>query len=1027
MTTSIDGGDFSKVSNVDPGGGLSYRVYVGANQDSYDVSISEPGFFVSIDNYYVFSLASPAWDNADSISAGMPGTFATGAGDDLLLNNLPTENTYGFPQPIRFFGGAGNDTINDPSQVQDAGDQIATEGYGGSGDDIVYGGNTDDTLYGDTADGFTGNPTIGSVDLAAYDTSNDGDDSLYGGDGADTLSGDGGDDLLYGGNGADSLSGGDGSDFLYGGPRGAGNLDLLTGGNDADVFVLSYAQGGSGAGFWAPYFEKMGQDIANNLAKTAIQDAIKGALDGVAGGFLAPALGPVGGDLAALFVSFLEGLEGGGKPKNAQDVMVVTDFDPRQDVLMLPLQSQPATALTVTVTSANQMPGGSGSDTTSVLQFSYGSTVYAYVRPSDGFIADLGVGASGDAIEQVLNNLFAFSSSPQQTGGTIGLSNLAQGIAANLPDGGFQPQAGTLPSGVQATLFGAVGGMVMSSPGGAYGSVLAGTNYADALTTNPALFDPEGAGTYSFAKTGANISAFDGDDLVYGTEQADDLYGGNGNDTLYSFVSAANSGGGVDAELLSGGDGDDLLVGGGTAGTLDGGNGTDTFAVLYYGNEPAMQLAVDLTQGWAAERKLADDPDSGTAPVGDTPPFVGTGPDEEPNNYTLTGIENVIGGPLNDWIKGAPGSVVEGGAGADYLDATAGQVTVSYAGSADPVTVQLYAEASQAAGGDAAGDVIGYADTGDIATLAGSAGDDTLGGYSDGDIFAFTGNGGADLFQLLGTAAHGGIFEITDFATGDLIDLRPLGTTSYDQVSIGEGFIEVMAATGGLVIASIVLQGFSGTLTDADILLASAASGEAQAGRGGDALVGAEAGDRLIGSTGQDFLFGGASDDVLAGRGGNDVLDGGADDDRLIGNAGNDRLQGGRGDDTGFGGNGEDRLFGGAGADLLRGGNGGDVLAGGAGDDGLFGGRGDDTLAGGDGADAMRGGQGADLFELRFGELDGDRILGFRPGEGDRLQLLADRAVTVEDRGQGVFAVSDGILTEILRVRGAAAEDFLLG
>ena len=774
MTTSIDGDDFSKVSNVDPGGGLSYYVYVGANQDSYDVSISEPGFFVSIDNYYVFSLASQGWDNADSISAGMPGTFATGAGDDLLLNNLPTENTYGFPQPIRFFGGAGNDTINDPAQVQDADDQIATEGYGGSGDDLLYGGNTDDTLYGDTADGFVGNPTIGSVDLAAYDTSNDGDDTLYGGDGADTLSGDGGNDLLYGGNGADSLSGGDGSDFLYGGPRGAGNLDLLTGGNGADVFVLSYAQGGSGAGFWAPYFEKMGQDIANNLAKTAIQDGIKAAVDGVAGGFLAPALGPVGGDLAALFVSFLEGLTGGGKPKTAQDVMVVTDFDPRRDVLMLPLQSQPATALTVTVTSADQMPGGSGGDTTSVLQFSYGSTVYAYVRPSDDFIADLGVGASGDAIEQVLKNLFAFSSSPQQTGGTIGLSNLAQGIAANLPDGGFQPQAGTLPSGVQSSLFGAVGGMVLSSPGGAYGSVLAGTDYADALTTNPALFDPEGAGPFAFAGTGARISAFAGDDLVYGTEQADILYGGNGNDTLYSFVSTANSGGGVDAELLSGGDGDDILHAGGTAGSFDGGNGTDTFAVLYYGNNPAMQLAVDLTQGWAAERRLADDPDS-AAPVGDTPPFTGTGSGREPNNYVLTGIENVVGGPLNDWIKGAPGSVIEGGAGADYLDVTAGQVTVSYAGSAAPVTVQLFVGTSQASGGDAEGDVIGYADTGDIATLAGSAGDDTLGGYSDGDIFAFTGNGGADVFQLLGAAAHGGIFEITDFAAGDLIDLRPLG------------------------------------------------------------------------------------------------------------------------------------------------------------------------------------------------------------------------------------------------------------
>ena len=152
MTTSIDGSDF-QASGGDPGQGLSYRVYVGSNQDNYEVSISVPGFFNSIENYYVFSLASQTWDNADVISAGMPGTFATGAGDDILLNNLPTENTYGFPQPIRFFGGAGNDLVNPPSQVNDPNDQIATEGYGGSGDDTLYGGGSDDTLYGDTVDG----------------------------------------------------------------------------------------------------------------------------------------------------------------------------------------------------------------------------------------------------------------------------------------------------------------------------------------------------------------------------------------------------------------------------------------------------------------------------------------------------------------------------------------------------------------------------------------------------------------------------------------------------------------------------------------------------------------------------------------------------------------------------------------------------------------------------------------------------------------------------------------------------------
>ena len=1026
MTTSIDGSDF-QASGGDPGQGLSYRVYVGSNQDNYEVSISVPGFFNSIENYYVFSLASQTWDNADVISAGMPGTFATGAGDDILLNNLPTENTYGFPQPIRFFGGAGNDLVNPPSQVNDPNDQIATEGYGGSGDDTLYGGGSDDTLYGDTADFFTGNPSVASVELGAYDTSNDGDDSLYGDDGDDTLSGDGGDDQLFGGNGADSLSGGDGSDFLYGGARGDGNLDLLTGGNDADTFMLSYAHGASGSGFWAPYFEKMGQDVANNLAKTSIQDAIKAAVDGVAGGFLAPALGPVGGDLAALFVSFLEGLEGGAKPKNVQDVMVVTDFDPREDVLMLPLQTSVLGALTANVVDASQIPGGNSADTTSVLEFSASGTVYAYVQLSDDFVADLGLGASGDGIEQVLKNIFTFASGVQQSSGTVGFANLVGAdISGSLPDGGFQPPTGTLPTGVGAALYGAVGGMVMGNAGDAYGAFVSGTNYADALTTNSQLFDPHGGGPFTFGGTGAYISAFDGDDLVYGTEQADVLSGGNGNDTIYSFVSTLNSGGGVDAELVTGGAGNDMLYAGGTAGTFDGGDGTDTFAVLYYGSDPALQLEVDLTQGYAAERALPTDT---TAPVGDDPPFIGTGTGRVPNNYVLTGVENVIGGPANDWIRAAAGSAVEGAAGADYLDAAAGGVTLSYASSADGVTVQMYEDAAQASGGDAAGDVINYDDADDVTALIGSTGLDWLGGYSDGTVFTFTGNGGINIYQLLGVGTGGGSFQITDFdksgPISDVIDLRALGITSYDQLVIGPDTLTIQSSPGGPVIAQVELLNFSGTLTTSDIFLAGSASGAVQAGRGGEGLVGDAGSDELTGNIGQDFLFGGRGDDTLAGRGGNDVLDGGADDDLLIGNAGNDRMKGGRGDDTGFGGNGEDRMFGEAGADLLRGGNADDVLLGGDGADQLFGGRGDDVLDGGRGADVLDGGFGADTFELHFGELHRDRIVGFRQTDGDRLELVADHALTVEDLGRGAFAISDGTLTQIVTVRGATVDDFL--
>jgi Ca2+-binding RTX toxin-like protein len=1027
MMTSIDGSDFSKVSGVNPGGDLSYYTYVGQNQDSYDVSISGPGLFVSIDNYYVFSLASQTWDNADTIEAGMPGTFATGAGDDLLLNNLGVETTFGYPQPIRFFGGAGDDAINTPSQVNNPDDQIATEAYGGSGDDTIYGGISDDTLYGDTADSFIGDPTITDVQFAPYNTSNDGDDQISGGDGNDTISGDGGDDQLFGGAGADTLTGGDGSDFLYGGPRGTGQQDLLTGGNDSDVFLLNYAHENSdaGAGFWSPFFDKMGQDIANNVAKNAIQDAVKNVVDGVGGGFLAAGLGPVGGDLAALFVSFIESLAGGNTPKTPQDVMVVTDFDPREDILVLPLQNDVLQSLTATVTSASQIPGGDSGDQTSVLKFSAGGTVYAYVRPSDDFVTDLGLGSSGDGINQVLLNLINFRSGIVASGETVGLDSLVgDGIADQLPDFGFQAQIGSLPAGTGAALFGAVGGMVMGDAGAVFGAYVAGTNYADALTTNPVLVDP--ASTTQFAKVGAQIAGFGGDDLIYGTDNADVLSGGDGNDTVYSFTSTNNSGGGVDAEIVTGGNGDDLLCVGGSAGTVDGGSGTDTIAVLYLNSNPALQFEVDLTQNYAAEHKAPSDT---TAPVGEDPPFIGTGDDKVPDNYQLISIENAIGGPQNDWIKGASGSTIEGAAGADYLDATVGGVAISYNGSAEGVTVQIFADGSQATGGDAEGDVIGYDDTGDIATLIGSSNTDALGGTSDGEIFTFTGNGGVDIFQVLGVGPQGGIFEITDFdrdgAGTSFIDLRALQVTSYDQLDIGADSLTVRSSPGGPIIAGVALLNFSGTLDPSHILLAQPSSGTVTADPGGDGLVGGEDRDELRGDNGQDFLFGGGHHDILAGRLGDDVLDGGTGRDRLFGGIGDDRMTGGDDRDHAYGGYGADRLFGGDGADTLRGGVEDDVLRGGAGNDSLGGGPGDDLLDGGAGADIMRGGHGADTYELHFGEIDGDLVLGFSRAGGDRLQLVAEGRVSVEAQGDGVFAITDGLLTELLTVRGADIADFL--
>ena len=81
------------------------------------------------------------------------------------------------------------------------------------------------------------------------------DDSILGKGGDDRLNGKRGDDLLLGGDGNDSLLGHRGSDALYGGSgqdrlkgskansRDANEVDILSGGSDADKFILGDRHG----------------------------------------------------------------------------------------------------------------------------------------------------------------------------------------------------------------------------------------------------------------------------------------------------------------------------------------------------------------------------------------------------------------------------------------------------------------------------------------------------------------------------------------------------------------------------------------------------------------------------------------------------------------------------------------------------------------------------------------------------------------------------------------------------------------
>lgn len=123
---------------------------------------------------------------------------------------------------------------------------------GGLGNDRFFGGPGNDTIFGqegnDTADGEEGNDLIGG------DT---GDDIFFGSLGNDTLLGGGGIDTLVGGVGSDSLNGGSKSDLIIGVDPfvpvfgfGRSDIDTLTGGQNADTYVLGTQQGASDVIFY---------------------------------------------------------------------------------------------------------------------------------------------------------------------------------------------------------------------------------------------------------------------------------------------------------------------------------------------------------------------------------------------------------------------------------------------------------------------------------------------------------------------------------------------------------------------------------------------------------------------------------------------------------------------------------------------------------------------------------------------------------------------------------------------------------
>ncbi|HEX8388245.1 MAG TPA: hypothetical protein VF636_04445, partial [Sphingomonas sp.] len=246
-----------------------------------------------------------------------------------------------------------------------------------------------------------------------------------------------------------------------------------------------------------------------------------------------------------------------------------------------------------------------------------------------------------------------------------------------------------------------------------------------------------------------------GDDEIAGLGGGDQLDGGAGRDELYGDAGDDRLNGGDGEDLLDGGAGDDVLTGGAGFDRIDGGDGND---VIDGG------AGSDFIAGGDGDDRIVDVADPGM--FGQATIDGGGGSDVI---EASGGVFSLIGGGYFDdddsvvdgddrltLTNGGAGSSLDGGDGADVLRATG------------TGSVSLYGE-----DGD---DDIAYAGF-SFAGVYGGAGRDLI-RLASGDVFLGTGDG-ADVVLITTGARNVSVFDFAAGEAGDRIDLSVFGADPF--------------------------------------------------------------------------------------------------------------------------------------------------------------------------------------------------------------------------------------------------------
>ncbi|BAY26846.1 hypothetical protein NIES2100_66620 [Calothrix sp. NIES-2100] len=464
---------------------------------------------------------------------------------------------------------------------------------------------------------------------------------------------------------------------------------------------------------------------------------------------------------------------------------------------------------------------------------------------------------------------------------------------------------------------------------------------------------------------------------VTGTNFADKLNGGLGDDTFNGGAGNDSINGDAGNDSINGGDGNDTITGGVGANIVNGGAGID---VLTDANFAAATTGLSFNDNGSAQATvtLSD----GTSASG-IEYFDGliTGSGNDTISFSQDRDNNINTGAGDDIINAGRGKdTVNGGIGNDVLVVNYSSNTYAGGNRTPGITSYVYNNGSGYfyAYENDAGDYdqvnfqqierLNVTGTNFADNLNGGLGDDTLNGGAGND--SINGGAGNDIIT------KGAGADKADGGTG--IDTLVDADLSADTV----GRVLVINGTtlATIVSGSNTYQGFEffRNIT---------------AGSGNDNIsftTSIADNNNVKGGAGNDTIDGGAGNDTIDGGAGNDILRGGIGNDSLSGGTGNDNLSGGTGNDTyvvdsagdvinetstlsteidtvnssitytlganlenliltgtaainGTGNSLNNTLTGNAGNNTLTGNSGNDILNGGSGNDTLIGGTGNDT------------------------------------------------------------------------------------